>query len=125
MKVIVGLGNPGKSYEHNRHNVGFLAVDYLVELYKISEKFYEKFNSSVVESRVDDQKVLFAKPLTFMNESGIAVQEMVHFYKLNVATDIIVLHDEVDLPFGTVRATSSSSSAGQNGVQNIIDQLGT
>ena len=92
---------------------------------KISENWKKQFQSEILETSIDDQKTVLMKPQTFMNESGLAVKEIVNYCKLNPAADILVLHDDVDLPFGTIRATDSSSSAGQNGVQNIIDELGT
>ena len=126
MKIIVGLGNPGDKYKNNRHNVGFLAVNFLDgQLGTGDGQWEDKFQSGIREIASWDEKVILMKPRTFMNDSGKAVAEIVNFYKLNPAADIIVLHDEVDLPFGTIRATKSSSSAGQNGVQSIIDELGT
>ena len=126
MKLIFGLGNPGEKYKNTRHNAGFLAVDFLIHNFGFSlTNFYKKFNSDVLESQSLGDKVLFVKPQTFMNESGKAVREITQFYKLDFSKDILVLHDDADLPLGTIRFTASSSSAGQNGVQNIIDELGS
>ena len=126
MKIIAGLGNPGKQYEHNRHNVGFLAINFLIKNLGFKILDFKNWNHSLVlETTNQNIKVLFIKPQTFMNNSGQAIKEITLFYKLNPAKDILVLHDEVDLPFGSIRLTASSSSAGQNGVQNIIDELGT
>ena len=125
MKVIIGLGNPGKQYQNNRHNAGWLVLDALTKDLNLVDNWQNQFQSETLDTTINGQKVILMKPQTFMNDSGKAVKEIVNFYKLNPATDIIVLHDEVDLPFGTARFTASSSSAGQNGVQNIIDELGT
>lgn len=124
MKIIVGLGNPGQQYSHNRHNVGFLAIDFLLKDIG-SSNCQSKFKAQICEVHFGSQKTFFIKPQTFMNNSGETVKEIAQFYKLDPSTDILVLHDEVDLPFGTIRSTASASSAGQNGVQNIIDVLGT
>jgi len=126
MKLIIGLGNPGKKYEQTRHNVGFMAIDALLGNWKLEiGNFQNNFESEVWQHMLNDEKIVLVKPQTFMNDSGRAVKEMVNFYKLDPAKDILVLHDEVDLPFGSIRTTESSRSAGQNGVQNIIDELGT
>ncbi len=124
MKLIVGLGNPGTKYEHTRHNAGFLAIDeYLKDVQSINCQ--SSFKSQVCELHFGSNKIFFVKPQTFMNLSGEAIAEIANFYKVDIAKDLLVIHDEVDLPFGTIRATDSSSSAGHNGVQNIIDKLGT
>ncbi len=123
MKIIIALGNPGPQYQNNRHNAGWIALDLLVADLQLGENWKKQFHSETLDASINDQRVILVKPQTFMNESGLAVKEIVNFYKLDPTKDIIVLHDEVDLPFGTIRTTSSSSSAGQNGVQNIIDQL--
>jgi PTH1 family peptidyl-tRNA hydrolase len=125
MKLIIALGNPGPHYQYNRHNAGWLVLDMLTADLKLTDKWKKQFQSEIMETSIDGQKVILVKPQTFMNDSGLAVKELVKYYKLNLSTDIVVLHDDVDLPFGTIRATDSSSSAGQNGVQNIIDELGT
>ncbi len=123
MKIIVALGNPGPQYQNNRHNAGWMALDLLVTDLQLGDSWKTQFHSETLDASINNEKVLLVKPQTFMNESGLAVKEIVNFYKLDPTKDIIVLHDEVDLPFGTIRTTPSSSSAGQNGVQNIIDQL--
>lgn len=126
MKVIIGLGNPGKKYEHTRHNVGFLAVDFLLENFKLDgREFKNDFHSQVWEYKNGQDKILLAKPQTFMNNSGQAAAELANFYKLNPAKDLLVIHDDVDLPFKTWKPAAAASSAGHNGVQNIIDRLGT
>lgn len=125
MKLIIGLGNPGKEYEKTRHNAGFLALDSLQEAFGF-EAFREDkdFRSETVSGTIDGEKVTLVKPLTFMNHSGEAVQRIVAYYKLS-PTDIAVLHDDLDIVPGTLRTTVSSRAAGHNGVQDIIDRLGT
>ncbi len=124
MKIIVGLGNPGQQYKNNRHNAGFMAVDFYLEN-KPAIACQSKFEAEICELHENGQKIFFVKPQTFMNESGKAIKELVDFYKINVATDLLVIHDDVDLQFGELRTTNDSSSAGHNGVQSIMDELGT
>ena len=127
MKLVVGLGNPGEKYKHTRHNAGFLAVDFILH---DGNQFMEAreskdFKSDVFTLGQDGNKIILLKPLTYMNDSGQALKVIVNFYKIDVAKDLLVIHDEVDLPFGSIRLTDSSSGAGHNGVQSIIDNLGT
>ncbi len=124
MKLIVGLGNPGKQYENTRHNAGFMAVDFFLST-RESINCQSKFNAQICEYHENGEKVFFIKPQSFMNLSGEVVREILAFYKLDHANDLLVLHDEKDLPFGTVKEAFASGSAGHNGVQNLIDELGT
>lgn len=124
MKLIAGLGNPGKQYEHTRHNAGFLAIDHFLKTHD-AIVCASKFNAQICEYHQGGEKVFLVKPQSFMNLSGEVLRELVHFYKLDPAKDLLVLHDEVDLPLGTVREGRDSGSAGHNGVQNIIDELGS
>lgn len=125
MKLIVGLGNPGKQYEHTRHNLGFMVVDALAERLHASEwKKHHKANALVAEAMVGGEKCLMAKPQTFMNSSGEAVQALMAFYKLQ-SGDVIVAHDELDLPFGTLRISIDASAGGHNGVASVMEKLGT
>jgi PTH1 family peptidyl-tRNA hydrolase len=125
MTLIVGLGNPGPKYDRTRHNIGFLALDHLREKFGAPEfqpdtKFFAETSSTVVGGN----KVILAKPETFMNESGRAVSAILDYYKLD-ASSLIVIHDDLNLAPGILRTTDSSRSAGHNGVQDIIDVLGT
>jgi len=123
MKIIFGLGNPGGEYKDTRHNIGFMVVDKLGhELGKDTAVFKEeeKFKSAL--ARVGD--VLLVKPVIFMNNSGIAVSSILNFYKLQ-PSDIIVIHDDMDLPLGKIKIRESGSSAGHHGVQSIMDKLHT
>lgn len=125
MKLIVGLGNPGAQYEQTRHNAGFLVIDLLREKNDFPPfVMNKKFNAAVSEGMVDNDKILLVKPQTSMNHSGTCVRTLMDYYKLT-QSDITIIHDELDLPFGTVKISDDSRAAGHNGVQNIIDHLGT
>ena len=123
MKVIIGLGNPGKKYEKTRHNIGFIAIDSLRKKLNISDE-REKFQALISEKNIDGEKVIFLKPQTFMNLSGNSVIEIVNFYKLDSKKDIIVIYDDMDLPFGDIRIREKGSSGGHNGIKSIISHIG-
>ena len=120
MKMIVGLGNPGKEYEKTRHNVGFMALNY----FPGNNFDQEKFNASYYKTKIDDEDVIFIKPLTFMNLSGEAVAKFAQFYKID-PSNILIIQDDLDLPVGAIRLKYKSSSGGHNGIKSIISQLGT
>ena len=123
MKLIVGLGNPGKKYEHTRHNMGFDVIDLFSELAQIDiDK--ESFKGLVGRGKVFDEDVFLLKPQTFMNLSGESVREIVSYFKIKIE-DIIVIYDDMALAPGRIRLRPSGSSGGHNGIQNIIDNLGT
>lgn len=125
MKLIVGLGNPGQEYDHTRHNLGFVFVDKLRDELSFPEfKLEKKFAAEISEGAAHEKKLLLVKPQTFMNLSGEAIQKIMAFYKLSPA-DLLIIHDDIDIPVGKYKIATDSSSAGHNGVQNIIDQLGT
>lgn len=125
MKLIVGLGNPGQEYAQTRHNFGFLAVDFLQREWGFpSFSLRKDFSATLSSGERNGEKVFLVQPQTMMNASGQAVAKLLSYYKLT-PSDIAVVHDDMDLPFGTVRAAASSRSAGHNGVQDIIDALGT
>ena len=123
MKVVIGLGNPGKKYERTRHNMGFIVVDSLRKKLNINDE-REKFQALVSEKNIDGEKVIFFKPQTFMNLSGNAVIEIINFYKLDPKKDIIVIYDDMDLPFGDIRIREKGSSGGHNGIKSIISHIG-
>ena len=127
MKLIVGLGNPGKEYEKTRHNIGFMVVDALAKELGFSKWKNAKYARGeacrgFVESCCED--VLLLKPNTFMNRSGEAVKKALHDLRLSTS-DLLVVHDDIDLELGTLRLDFSAGSAGHNGVQSIIDTLAT
>ena len=122
MKIFVGLGNPGAEYSKTKHNVGFMLADKLAE--KIgAESWREKFNALVAESFFDGEKILIVKPQTFMNLSGEAVGPLTNFYKIS-AEDLIVAHDDMDLPVGKIRLRPKGSGGGHHGIESIIQHLG-
>ncbi len=124
MKLIVGLGNPGKKYEHTRHNVGFLVIDELIKTEGAAPKTMAKFPAEVCKSRLNKKNTILAKPLTYMNNSGAAVAALLHFYRLKV-NDLIVVHDDKDIPLGEMRVQIDRGSAGHNGVKSLIEHLKT
>ena len=123
MKLIVGLGNPGKKYENTRHNMGFMAVDLLSDQADILVD-KEVFHGLMGRGKIYDQDVILFKPTTFMNLSGTAVQEVVHYFKIELE-DIVVIYDDMALEPGTIRLRKEGSSGGHKGMQNIIDCLST
>ncbi|MBN1494230.1 aminoacyl-tRNA hydrolase [Candidatus Peregrinibacteria bacterium] len=125
MKIIVGLGNPGTEYENTRHNIGFMVLDILKEKLK-SGDFQEKnkFQSMISEGELNGEKVFLVKPLTFMNLSGNAVQSVMQFYKSS-AQDLMIIVDDLDLPFGEFKIKSKGGPGSHNGMISIINQLST
>lgn len=121
MKLIVGLGNPGKTYAATRHNLGWMVLDALAKNAGVQWSTFHKAPAVFAKLAPD---VIIAKPQTFMNESGKAVAPMMKFYQLSPA-DLILVHDELDLPFGNLRISSDSSAGGHNGVKSVIDAVGS
>ncbi len=121
--MIVGLGNPGPVYRHTRHNFGFLALDELAEELNIQVKRL-KFKAMIGEGRFNESKVVLVKPMTFMNESGRAVAPLLRYFKLPLP-NLLVIHDDLDLPLGTLRLRPSGGTSGQRGMASIITHLGT
>lgn len=127
MKCIIGLGNPGDQYENTWHNVGFIAIN------KLSSDNADhcsgctvapKLECEIIEAWLNNEKLLLIKPQTFMNNSGRAVQKVMDFYKIT-ADDVIVIHDEIDLPIGSIKISHGASAAGHRGVESIIQYIGT
>jgi len=121
--LITGLGNPGREFEHNRHNVGFMLIN------RLSVKFGESFGqvksrALVATTRYLETRIILAKPQTYMNDSGRAVRSLVNYYKVPLE-NLLVVYDDVDLPLGSLRLRPSGGSAGHKGMQSIIDHLGT
>lgn len=125
MKLIIGLGNPGKKYESTRHNIGFLVIDQLKnELTAPDFKLNKKFQAEISEINIYKEKIILAKPQTFMNESGKAVKLLKNFYKIPIKK-IIIIRDDIDMEFGKYREKQNSSSGGHNGINSIIENLGS
>ena len=122
MKIIVGLGNPGIQYRMTRHNIGFQVVDRLARISHIPFRI-KRFKSLFGTGWIDSQKVALAKPVTFMNRSGEAVKKAVDFFYLRME-DLVVVHDDLDLPFGKLRFKQRGGDGGQQGVRSIIESMG-
>ncbi len=122
MFLILGLGNPGPKYQFTRHNIGFLAVDVLAEAHGIRLSKHIQ-NALCGQGKIGEDSVILAKPMTYMNESGLAAKALLKKYNLQV-DKMIVLHDEIDLPLGKVKLKRKGGDAGQRGVRSIIQRLG-
>ena len=122
MKIIAGLGNPGSEYAKTRHNVGFMFVDALAGKLGITE-WKDKFEAKIGEARIGLEKVLLVKPQTYMNESGRSLGPLMNFYKLE-PEDLIVVHDDMDIPAGTIRIRKKGSAGGHNGIKSILAHIG-
>lgn len=122
MKIIAGLGNPGNEYKSTRHNVGFMFLDALADFWKVTN-WKEKDEALIAETFYNNEKILLVKPLTFMNESGRAIGPILNFYKLD-AEDLIVVHDDIDIPVGTVRIRKKGSAGGHNGIKSVLSHVG-
>ncbi|HSO13253.1 MAG TPA: aminoacyl-tRNA hydrolase [Anaerolineales bacterium] len=121
--LIIGLGNPGREYRDNRHNVGFMLVDRIaVRLNARGMKVQSK--AIVMDAKFEERKLILAKPQTYMNLSGQSVQGLAHFYKIPF-TNLMILSDDLDLPFGTIRIRASGGPGGQRGLSSILEKLGT
>lgn len=121
MYLVVGLGNPGKEYENTRHNAGFMAADEIFSRYSFSP-FKEKFDGLIAEGKIAGEKVYLLKPQTFMNLSGNSVVKAAFFYKI-LPENIIVIHDDKDLPLGKLKAKRGGSAGGHNGLKSIDSQI--
>ena len=120
MKMIVGLGNPGKEYEYTRHNIGFIILDQIIDNFVLEKKFQAYIATKVI----NQEKCIFVKPTTFMNLSGDAVGKIAKYYDINIK-DILIIQDDLDMNFGKIKLKINSSSGGHNGIKSIINTLGT
>lgn len=123
MKLIVGLGNPGREYENTRHNIGFQLLDYIAKDKKLDFS-REKYNGKYTEYTVNGEKVVLVKPMSYMNLSGSVVSQFANFYKIDVK-DILVIQDDLDMHFGRIKIVDNSSSGGHNGIKDIEKFLGS
>lgn len=124
MYIIAGLGNPGKEYEGTRHNAGFMAIDHLADKYQISMDT-RKHMAYLGKGIINGQKVILAKPQTYMNLSGESIRSLVDYYKIDPEEELIVLYDDISLDPGSIRIRAKGSAGGHNGIKNIIAHLGT
>ena len=122
MKIIVGLGNPGREYVHTRHNVGFEAIDVIASLMNV-DVTEKKFKAFMAKGMYGGEKVILLKPQTYMNESGAAIGPMLTYYKVGLE-DLIVVHDDMDIPAGMIRIRKKGGSGGHNGIKSIIAHVG-
>lgn len=123
MKLIVGLGNPGPNYQNTRHNAGFMALDYFLNKYDIKLN-QEKFGGIFASGEINDEKIMFAKPLSYINLSGEFVYQLSKYFQIPIK-DILIIYDDCSIPCGSIRLTTNSSSGGHNGMANIIHLLKT
>jgi peptidyl-tRNA hydrolase, PTH1 family len=123
IKLIVGLGNPGARYANSRHNIGFMIADRFVRAHEL-DFARKRFNAQIAEGNIDGQRILIAKPQTFMNLSGEAVGKLFAFYKI-APHDLLVIYDDLDLPLGKMRLRSRGSAGGHHGMESIIARVGT
>jgi PTH1 family peptidyl-tRNA hydrolase len=124
VKLIVGLGNPGREYEHSRHNVGFQVAEELARRYRVTLKHHAKWKARAAKIAEIGDGVWLAEPTTFMNLSGWAVREIADFHKLS-PSDVLVVVDDADLPLGRLRLRTSGSAGGHNGLKSVIQELCT
>lgn len=125
MKLIIGLGNPGKEYHFTRHNVGFLFLDKIQEMFALPAFTFDRhYNAEISKGLIEKKRVVLAKPQTFMNNSGESVRALLDFYKLT-AKDLIVVHDDKDIALGTFKVQSNRGAGGHNGIKSIFEHVGT
>lgn len=123
MKIVFAQGNPGTEFEKTRHNVGFLALDHYAQNNSLEFHTKQKFDAEIAETSRGDEKVLFVKPTTYYNETGRAARALADFYKVD-SSDILVIHDDLALPFGMLRTREKGSDAGNNGIKSLNTHLG-
>jgi len=122
LKLVVGLGNPGKDYRNTRHNAGFMVADEIAQEFNIELK-NKKFNLVFGRGFVDAVEILLAKPLAFMNRSGPPVQQLAHYFRIQ-CRDMLVIHDDIDLAFGRLKIKEKGGHGGHNGIRSLMDALG-
>ena len=122
MLLLVGLGNPSPDNEHNRHNIGFKVIDAINKKFSLSKQ-KPKFKGLLTTGIIEDKKVYAIKPLTFMNNSGQAIRELIEYFKIDLK-DVFVFHDDLDIEFGKIKAKFAGSSAGHNGIESIDKFIG-
>ena len=122
MLLFVGLGNPSPDNENNRHNIGFRIIDAINQKFSLSKQ-KPKFKGLLTTGNIGDKKVYAIKPLTFMNNSGICIRELIEYFKIN-SEDVIVFHDDIDISFGKIKTKFGGSSAGHNGIESIDKFIG-
>lgn len=125
MKLIFAQGNPGPDYTQTRHNIGYITLDALAAKLEAGWSNKPKFQAAITQVTIGKEKVLLVKPTTFYNETGTSAKKLIDFYKLNPASDLLVVHDDLALPFGTIRVRAQGSDAGNNGIKSLNTHVGT
>lgn len=123
MKLIFGQGNPDIKYDRTRHNVGFYIIDQLAHSHHLSWSEKAKFKAWTAEMMIEDEKIILIKPTTYYNETGLSARKLVDFYQLDTARNLLVIHDDLSLPFGTIRTRKQGSDAGNNGIKSLNNHL--
>lgn len=124
MKIIFGQGNPGSHYTKTRHNTGFLLLDSLAQRYDAPWHHRSAFTADIAEVVRENEKILLVKPTSFYNETGLVARKLIDFYKCDPSHDLLVIHDDLALPFGTIRVRTKGSDAGNNGIKSLNNHLG-
>jgi len=124
MKLLFAQGNPDQKYTQTRHNTGFFIVDLFGEAHSATWKTVDKFKASIAELTINGEKVLLVKPLSFYNDTGLVARMLTDFYKLDPSQDLLVIHDDLALPLGTLRVRNKGSDAGNNGIKSLNAHLG-
>ena len=124
MKIVLAQGNPGTQYTGTRHNIGWMILDEYAATIGAEFKPDKKFAASIATTTINDEKILLVKPVTFYNETGRTARALIDFYKLEATEDILVLHDDLSLPLGTVRVRDKGSDGGNNGIKSISSHIG-
>jgi len=124
MKVIFAQGNPDTKYKNTRHNTGFLILDALGEKYDASWRAIDKYKGLIANIEIHGEKVVLVKPLSYYNDTGMVARLLIDYYKLTPAQDFLVVHDDLALPFGTIRVREDGSDAGNNGIKSLNQHLG-
>lgn len=124
MKIILAQGNPESRFDGTRHNIGFAVIDQFAKDHQATWSDKPKFFSMIAELMIDDEKVLLVKPTTYYNDTGKAARKLVDFYELDPGTDLLVLHDDLALPLGTIRTRGQGSDAGNNGIKSLNAHVG-
>lgn len=121
--IICGLGNPGTKYSNTRHNIGFFLIDNIAKHHNLVWNYNKQFNSEIIKTKISNTSTLLVKPQTFMNESGMAVSKIINYYKINTE-NLIIIQDDIDLKFASIKCKKSGSSGGHNGIKSIDSQIG-
>lgn len=125
MKLILAQGNPESKYDNTRHNVGFAVIDEFAESHSLTWHEKSKFSALIAETTIDGEKVILAKPTTYYNETGQSARKLVDFYSILPEHDLLVVHDDLALPFGTIRTRKQGSDAGNNGIKSLNNHVGS